>query len=462
MSVKHYTAMTPKMPVKEKVGFAAFSASNNIVYQFKSLYYMFFLTNVLGISIGLAGTVFAIGTIWDAVNDPLIGYAALNHRFKSGERIRPYILTSVPWAFSIVLLFTAFKGSEAMKVAVALVIYFIFETFNTFCGIPYNGMGSVATNRDEDRRSLNVYRNIGAGLGTAIGSLACLPLLKLFGAMDETGNLTEGSKLGFVLTASVMGVICIIGAAIHYFTTKERVHQAEESDERIPFKEVVRMLLHSDSFVRNTIYIVLYGCSNLLLLTSLTYYATYVLGSTSAATSVQAVYLAVSLVMSVFVSTIDKRLGRRKTMMFGTLFYIVGKIWFIFDPTNKIALYVNAAGVAVGVAISFVMFNTNRNNIVDLIEAKEGHRLDSMVSTVDNLASKLAQSLVTWLIGFSLARAGYNAELAAQPPAVIKTLNVLLGIVPMIFGIAMFFVVRGFKIEEEIKELNEKRMKLSS
>ena len=52
MSVKHYTAMTPKMPVKEKVGFAAFSASNNIVYQFKSLYYMFFLTNVLGISIG--------------------------------------------------------------------------------------------------------------------------------------------------------------------------------------------------------------------------------------------------------------------------------------------------------------------------------------------------------------------------------------------------------------------------
>ncbi|HPY63560.1 MAG TPA: MFS transporter [Bacillota bacterium] len=280
--------------------------------------------------------------------------------------------------------------------------------------------------------------------------------------MDETGNLTEGSKLGFVLTASVMGVICIIGAAIHYFTTKERVHQAEESDERIPFKEVVRMLLHSDSFVRNTIYIVLYGCSNLLLLTSLTYYATYVLGSTSAATSVQAVYLAVSLVMSVFVSTIDKRLGRRKTMMFGTLFYIVGKFWFIFNPTNKMALYVNAAGVAVGVAISFVMFNTNRNNIVDLIEAKEGHRLDSMVSTVDNLASKLAQSLVTWLIGFSLARAGYNAELAAQPPAVIKTLNVLLGIVPMIFGIAMFFVVKGFKIEEEIKELNEKRMKLSS
>jgi hypothetical protein len=37
---------------------------------------------------------------------------------------------------------------------------------------------------------------------------------------------------------------------------------------------------------------------------------------------------------------------------------------------------------------------------------------------------------------------------------------VLLGIVPMIFGVAMFFVVRGFKIEEDIKALNEKRMKI--
>lgn len=460
MSEKHYTAITPKMPFREKAGFAAFSASNNIVYQFKSLYYLFFLTNVLGIGIGLAGTVFAIGTIWDAVNDPLIGYAALNHTFKSGEKIRPYILTSVPWAFSIVLLFAAFRGSEAIKVAAALVIYFVFEALNTYCGIPYNSMGAVATNRDEDRRSLNVYRNIGGCLGTAIGALACLPLLRLFGAMDAAGNLTDGAKRGFILTASVMGVICIIGAAIHYFTTKERVHQAEENEERIPFKEVVRMLTRSNSFLRNTLYIICYGCSNTLLLTSLTYYATYVLGSTSAATGIQAVYLAVSLIMSVFVSMIDKRLGRRKTMMFGAVFYIISKVWFIFAPANRIAMFVNAAGVAVGVAITFVMFNTNRNNIVDLIEEKEGRRLDSMVSTVDNLAAKLAQSLVTWLIGVTLAAAGYNAELTIQPPAVITTLNALIGVVPMLFGVAMFFVVRGFKIEEEIKALNEKRLKI--
>jgi Na+/melibiose symporter-like transporter len=43
---------------------------------------LFFLTNVLKIPMGWAGAIIAIGTVWDAVNDPLFGYYAVNHRFK--------------------------------------------------------------------------------------------------------------------------------------------------------------------------------------------------------------------------------------------------------------------------------------------------------------------------------------------------------------------------------------------
>lgn len=453
----HVSAATEKMGVVEKLGFMTFSMSDNIVYQFKAIYYMFFLTNVLGISVGTAGAVFAIGTVWDAVNDPLLGYMALNTRFKSGEKIRPFILYAVPWAVTIVALFWAFPGSELFKAVVAEAIYFIFEAFNTFCGIPYNSMGSVATNRDDDRRSLNVFRNIGGCLGTAIGALACLPLLKLFGAMDSTGNLTAAANRGFILTATVMGVICVAGAAVHFLTTRERVHQVEDNDEKIPFGEVVRMLVSCPSFIRNTIYVACYGCGNTLLLTCITYYATYALGSTAAATSIQAAYLVVSLIMSVLVGPIDRALGRRRTMILGAVMLILSKIWFILQPSNVIALYVNAAVTGVGVAIAFVMFNTNRNNIVDLVEAKEGRRLDSMVSTVDNLMAKLSQSGVTWFIGFWLASAGFNADLPAQPATVVPALNFLLGWAPLIFAVIMLIVVWRFRIEEEVADLAAKR-----
>ena len=453
----HISATTEKMGLVEKLGFMSFSMSDNIVYQFKAIYYMFFLTNVLGISVGTAGTVFAIGTVWDAVNDPLLGYMALNTKFKSGEKIRPFILYAGPWAVTIVALFWAFPGSELFKAVVAEAIYFIFEAFNTFCGIPYNSMGSVATNRDDDRRSLNVFRNIGGCLGTAIGALACLPLLKLFGAMDSTGNLTAAANRGFILTATVMGVICVAGAAVHFLTTRERVHQVEDNDEKIPFGEVVRMLVSCPSFIRNTLYVACYGCGNTLLLTCITYYATYALGSTAAATSIQAAYLVVSLIMSVLVGPIDRALGRRRTMILGAIMLILSKVWFILQPSNVIALYVNAAVTGVGVAIAFVMFNTNRNNIVDLVEAKEGRRLDSMVSTVDNLMAKLSQSGVTWFIGFWLASAGFNADLPAQPAAVVPALNFLLGWAPLIFAVIMLIVVWRFRIEEEVADLASKR-----
>ena len=68
----------------EKLGFLTFSTANNIVFSFKSSYYLFFLTDVLKINVATAGIVIAIGTVWDAINDPLVGYMAVNHKFKNG------------------------------------------------------------------------------------------------------------------------------------------------------------------------------------------------------------------------------------------------------------------------------------------------------------------------------------------------------------------------------------------
>ena len=202
------TNVIPPLKFGEKFGFLTFSTASNVVYQFKSIYYLFFLTNVLKIDVLVAGMILTIGTVWDAVNDPLIGFWSVNHKFKNGERCRPFALWfAVPWAVSVVLLFCDFKTSQTAAVILALVIYFIFESFNTFVAIPYNSMGGLATNRDADRRSINVYRNLGGCIGSGIGAVACLPLLKLFGALDNGGNLIDGSSSrGFLLTAMVMAL----------------------------------------------------------------------------------------------------------------------------------------------------------------------------------------------------------------------------------------------------------------
>ena len=73
MSTKKFTE-TPPIGFAEKLGFCTFSTASNVVFNFKDLFYLFFLTNVMGLKIAHAGIITAIGIFWDAINDPLVGY----------------------------------------------------------------------------------------------------------------------------------------------------------------------------------------------------------------------------------------------------------------------------------------------------------------------------------------------------------------------------------------------------
>lgn len=444
-----------KLKLSEKLGFGSFSAASNIVYQFKSLYYLFFLTNVLKIPMDTAGTILSLGIVWDAVNDPLVGYFAVNHRFKNGERVRPFALYSaIPWAITVVLIFTNFHASQTVTIILAAVGYFLFELLYTATDIPYNCMAGLATNEDSERRSINVHRNIGSCVGTAIGAVACFPLLNLFGALDDDGNLdpATGSR-GFFMTACFMAAVCIVGCLIHYFTTAERVATEVKKEEHVGMLHIFKALYSYKPFVLNTVYILFYGIINLSLLTCLTYYCTYVLGSSDDVTLIEATYLVASLVTTLFVSQIDKKLGRKKTMLLGGLFFALGKIWFIINPLSLPALYVNCVTTGIGVAITFVMFNTNRNNLSDLVEWREGRRFDGMIGTADNLSTKLGEALAAKLLTGALSKAGYNAELTVQPDSAISAINAMLGWVPAIFGVGIIITVLFLNIDKEMEKM---------
>ncbi len=464
-------------PIKavEKIGFGTFSTASNVVYQFKSLYYLLFLTNVIGINVVHAGMIIAIGTVWDAINDPMVGYWAVNHTFKNGEKCRPFALwCAVPWAITVVLMFTQFNVAYSLKIVLAIVVYLVFELFNTFVAIPYNSMGGLATNRDADRRAINVARNLGGCLGSGIGAVACLPLVKLFGGLDAKGNIIsaaceEGTFLssffssqsarGFFFAALVMGVVCIIGSFAHYFTTEERVKQEVEDESHLPFLTIVKILFGCRSWVFNMLYIICYGVVNMLIMSTINYYATYVMGSTGAATVIMAVYLVVAIAATILTVPLDKALGRKNMMIFAAAIMVVGKLWFIIAPYSTGAIYLNAVTFAIGITVAFVMFNTNRNNIADLVEWQSGRRIDSMVSTVDNLASKLATAGASILMTSALGMAGFDAQLDAQPATAIGAINALLGWIPLVISAIMLVVAFFFDIDKEMDKMHAGKAK---
>ena len=106
--------------------------------------------------------------------------------------------------------------------------------------------------------------------------------------------------------------------------------------------------------------------------------------------------------------------------------------------------------------MTFVLFNTNRNNISDIVEVQNGRRLDTMVSTGDTLASKVAEALADKLFLVALASAGFNASLAdqglMQNEATQNTICALLGWGPAIVGIGLLLISQTIDTQKEYAE----------
>lgn len=415
------------------------------------------MTNVLKIPVLTAGTILTLGTIWDAINDPLIGIYSANHTFKNGEKVRPFALWySIPWAISVVLLFCDFNTPKTITVILCLIIYFVFEALYTFLCMPYNSMGSLASNIDADRKSINAYRSLGSCVGSGIGAVAVTPLVKLFGGLQGDGAIIgKGDAKALFITACLMGVICVFGCLVHYFTTKERITQTSDDNSKISLVEAYKMLCKCKSWIYNMLYIICYGIISALVMGTINYYAAYVLGSSAMATPLLAVYLVFAIVISILTPSIDSKIGRKNTMIWAAIIQIIGKIPFIINPYSLVNIYINSATVGIGLTMTFVMFNTNRNNIADIVEWKAGRRIDSMVSAGDNLASKLAEAGAVQLMAFALSSAGFDeALLMNQTQATLNTICALLGWVPAAITIVMLIILLIMDIEKEYSDSN--------
>ena len=83
----------------------------------------FFYTDYAGIDPAMVGLVFLISRCFDGFSDVIMGFIVERTNSKWGKS-RPWILwTSVPFALSIVLIYTVPQGSSALQFAYLFVTY---------------------------------------------------------------------------------------------------------------------------------------------------------------------------------------------------------------------------------------------------------------------------------------------------------------------------------------------------
>lgn len=443
-----------KIGLAEKLGYGSFSISCNIVVQFVSTFILFYYTNVFKISPAIAGAIVSFGVIWDGINDPLIAHYTDNHRFKNGERVRPYMLyICLPLAITTIFMFIPFNMPQNLKPFYGILIYVIFYSFTTFLRLPSYAMPILATSDRQERISINTYTSGGASLGGVLASVLCWPLVRIFSGVDSNGEMIN-AKLGFPLAAAVIGVIVIFGALFSYFTSRERVMPKNDNEEKLPLHKSFVIVMKNYNFRWNTAFSTLYFINNALLTSTIVYYCTYIFNDSGLTTYVMAAFAVGSIVALPFIKRLDKAIGRRKAMMLGAALIFISKIPFLIFPLNIFAMYSNAFIMGLSVALNIVTFSTTRAEVADHVEHQNNRRIDSMVINFMGFLNKCGTSLTTLIIGISLQFSGYNANLKIQPESVTTTLIILIGWVSLAMSIIMYFCASKITIEETVQQMN--------
>ncbi|MCX6124776.1 MAG: MFS transporter [Proteobacteria bacterium] len=175
------------------------------VESFLRLYLLIFYTDRVGIDPKWAGAAVAIGVLWDAVMDPVVGVLCDRTESRYGKRI-PWIVISAPlFAASVVFAFYIPSGlSGSQKILWLLMSNIAVNTTMAALSIPHLALGSDVTRGAEARTKLYAWRMLMSVIGLFVG--VAVPAV-------VRSKVPDLGQADFV-SAQVLGVLTIALSAV--------------------------------------------------------------------------------------------------------------------------------------------------------------------------------------------------------------------------------------------------------
>lgn len=437
---------------KERAGYGVGDFASNMMYAAVNSFMTYFFTNIAGISAGIAGTILLVSRLFDGFSDVLVGVGMEKIKSKHGKA-RPWILWgAIPFAISLILLFTAPDIGMKGKIIYAFVTYNLATTIMfTAVNLPFGSLAAMMTKNQYERGILNISKMICAFTGGLVINMATLPMVEFFG----------GGSRGWQLTFVVFGTIAAVLFFVTFKTTKERVVVSNEEKEKVNIKAAIK------SLPRNKYWIILLGAfffqnlSNAITSGVNVYYCEYILGQPGLVGSF-AMYQTVSALITFFLlSFFVKKMGKRNTAILGTLISIVGCIVIVAMPTNINMLYISNILKGIGnAAVSGVIYGMLADTI-EYNEWKSGIRAEGLVFSANSVGIKVGQGIGAAALGWGLAMVGFVGTAANQTQASLNGISFMFVMVPIIFFVIQLGFLFLYKLDKEydriVKDLEARK-----
>lgn len=192
-----------------KLQYACGQLTDSIPFNMFYIYFLYFVTDVVGLPAVYGGIIALIVVLWDALTDPIVGYLSDNCKSKYGRR-RPFMLAGVfPLFLCTVLLYTAVDFSRPITLLYYIAVGILYWTSYKTYVIPFFALGAELTQDFNDRTTLRGFAGVGIYVATWLVSAG--PMMVLDKVTQSGGTEAQSwtiSAVAFGLFGLAGGLIC--------------------------------------------------------------------------------------------------------------------------------------------------------------------------------------------------------------------------------------------------------------
>ncbi len=430
-------AITEKLSIKEKVGYALGDTASCLFWSTFTCYLMYFYTDVFGLPVAIVGTMLLLTRIIDIFIDPLIGAMADRTHTRFGS-FRPYLLwMAVPFGLAGVLTFTTPDFTLTGKIIYAYFTYSIMMILYSLVNTPYSALLGVITGNSTERTSLSSYRLVFAFIGTLIVQGATLPLVSFYGI--------DNKSKGFFYTMLTYALLAIIILFFSFASTKERIRPVKNISST--FKQDLLDLIHNKQIVILLGYSIFSLMSMSLRAASIIYYFKYFIGNENMSTAFLLAGTIANVAGIVVLERLSARIDKRKTMILLSIVATISSaVLFFAGPHDLVFIFGSYIVFSLIWGPNSALIYSFFGDAADYSEWKTERRATGLIFSSCIMANKLGWAIGGGLAGWLLAYFGFKANVV-QTLQVTDGIKLLMSVIPAAFTMVAAFLMFFSKLD---------------
>lgn len=436
---------------KNKIGYGSGDMAGNMVYAFLSTFLMFYLTDTVGMSVGVVGILIAVSKILDAATDLVFGNL-LDRTNTTMGKARPWMLYGYIGCgimLAAVFMIPADWGDTARYAYFFITYTLLNAVFYTVNNIAYATLNALITKNTSERVQLGTIRYMFAFASTMLIQTFTMDLVTWFG----------GGAAGWKLVALLYAIIGLGVNTISCLCIKELPQDELYKTDLITFKKPSDNCTISQGFrflFENKYYLLIcavYFLSQLChsCMSIGVYYMKYVLGDASLM-KVFSLFTNAPLIIGLIVTPIlvRKLRGMYKLNLVGYGFAALGRIGVLISAyAGSIPLMLVFTGIAaIGTSPMQGGFNTLVAGCSEHTFLTKGRRIDGTMYACSSFGIKVGAAAGTAVTGWLMASAGYIENAAVQTETTIGLFHILYLWVPVILNICITLILTRIDIEK--------------